>query len=171
MAVTTWVDLNVSMHESVALEFLGGSDVNNNPRIRVERGKASDPIKHWTRVCQIAFDPDDPNLVCACVEIDDAWVSHDGGRTFERRNRGLNAAAADVHGLAVVHNGARRLYATTAFGLHVSDDDGLDWHFHKLELALAIYAQYRRASGSDRRHVSHERQRLPRVAWSALSQP
>ena len=84
----TWVDLNASMHESVALEFLGGSDVNNNPRVRAERGKASDRIKHWTRVCQIAFDPDDPNLVCACVEIDDAWVSHDGGRTFERRNRG-----------------------------------------------------------------------------------
>ena len=128
----TWVDLNVSMHESVALEFLGGSDVNNNPRVRVERGKASESIKHWTRVCQIAFDPDDPNLACACVEIDDAWVSHDGGRTFERRNSGLDAAAADVHGLAVVHNGARRLFATTAFGLHVSDDDGLNWRFHKV---------------------------------------
>ena len=129
----TWVDLRVLMHESVALEFLGGSDINSNPRVSLERGKPSDHIKHWTRVCQITFDPDDPNLVCACVEIDDAWVSHDGGRTFERRNDGLHAAAADVHGMAVVNNGRRMLFAATAFGLHMSDDDGRHWKFHKLD--------------------------------------
>src|SRR5258708_29397738 len=98
------------MHESVAVEFLGGADINNNPRVRVERGKPSDPIKHWTRVCQIVFDPDDPNLVCACVEIDDAWVSRDGGRSFQRCDQGLDAAAADVPGLAVVNNGTPRLF-------------------------------------------------------------
>ena len=71
--------------------------------------------------------------MCACVEIDDAWVSHDGGRTFERRNDGLHAAAADVHGMAVVNNGRRMLFAATAFGLHMSDDDGRHWKFHKLD--------------------------------------
>jgi photosystem II stability/assembly factor-like uncharacterized protein len=128
----SWTDLQVPMHPSVALEFLGGADANNNPRVRVERGKADDPIQHWTRVCQITFDPDDPNLVCACVEIDDAWVSHDGGRTFNRQNAGLDGAAADVHGMAIVRNGKRRLFAATAFGLHTSDDDGQHWTFNKL---------------------------------------
>jgi photosystem II stability/assembly factor-like uncharacterized protein len=128
----SWTDLKVPMHPSVALEFLGGADANNNPRVRVERGKADDPIQHWTRVCQITFDPDDPNLVCACVEIDDAWVSHDGGRTFNRQNAGLDGAAADVHGMAIVRNGKRKLFATTAFGLHTSDDDGQHWTFNKL---------------------------------------
>jgi photosystem II stability/assembly factor-like uncharacterized protein len=128
-----WRDLQVPMHESVALDFLGGTDPNGNPRVQIERGKPSDPIKHWTRVCQITFDPDDPDFVCACVEIDDAWVSHDGGTTFERCNQGLEAAAADVHGLAVVHvEGERRLFAATAFGLHVSADDGRNWQFQKL---------------------------------------
>ena len=167
----TWVDLRVPMHKSVALEFLGGTDINNNPKVRVERGKSSDPVKHWTRVCQITFDPDDPNLVCACVEIDDAWVSHDGGHTFERRNEGLHAAAADVHGMAVVNNGGRKLFATTAFGLHMSDDDGRHWTFHKLEFTLAIHPQHRRAPGSSGCDVSYEWQRLPRMARAALSQP
>ena len=130
----TWRDLDLPMYESVALEFLGGGDANGNPRVRVERGKASDPIKHWTRVCQISFDPDDPDFVCACVEIDDAWVSRDGGRSFTRSNGGLEAAAADVHGMVVVRNGkGRRLFASTAFGLHRSDDDGGHWTFHKLD--------------------------------------
>ena len=156
--------------ELVALEFLGGADINNNPRVRVERGKSLDPIKHWTRVCQITFDPGDPNLVCACVEIDDAWVSHDGGRTFERRNEGLHAAAADVHGMAAVNNGRRKLFAATAFGLHMSDDDGRHWRFHKLDSPW----QYTRSivERPDRVAViSHEWQRLPRMARAALSQP
>lgn len=132
----TWRDLGLQMHESVALEFLGGTDANNNPRVRVERGNPSGPIKHWTRVCQITFDPDDPGFVCACAEIDDAWVSYDSGRTFERRNKGLDAAAADVHGLAIVKSGSeRKLFAATAFGLHASDNDGRLWEFQKLNSA------------------------------------
>jgi photosystem II stability/assembly factor-like uncharacterized protein len=129
----TWRDLKVPMHESVALEFLPGTDPNGNPNVRLERGAAAGGTKHWTRVCQIVFDPDDPDLVCACVEIDDAWVSRDGGRTFERRNYGFEGAAADVHGLAIVRNGrGRRVFAATAFGLHSSDDDGKSWRLQKL---------------------------------------
>lgn len=83
-------------------------------------------------MCQIIWDRDDPMMVCACVEIDDAWVSTDGGRTFERRNRGL--AIADVHGMAAVREkGERKLFATTAFGLHVSLDDGQHWELRKID--------------------------------------
>ena len=33
----------------------------------------------------------------------------------------------NIHGFAVVHNGARSLYATTNAGLHVSEDNGANW--------------------------------------------
>ena len=33
----------------------------------------------------------------------------------------------DIHGFAVVHNGARSLYATTNAGLHVSENNGAKW--------------------------------------------
>jgi photosystem II stability/assembly factor-like uncharacterized protein len=124
----SWARLDVPMRESVALRFHG--DVNNNPSATVQETSPDNPNKHWTRVCQIVWDHVDPMKVYACVEIDDAWVSDDGGRTFERRNKGL--AIADVHGMAVVNNGSKRLFATTAFGLHSSDDDGRTWEFQKI---------------------------------------
>ena len=118
------------MNESVALRF-HGTDSSTNPIATVEPTSADNPIKHWTRVTQIVWDPDDPALVCASVEIDDAWVSRDGGRTFERRGEGL--AIGDVHGVAVVHDGKRTLFATTAFGLHHSADDGQNWTFQAID--------------------------------------
>ena len=46
----------------------------------------------------------------------------------------------DVHGLAVVRNGARLVYATTNMGLHVSRDDGRSWEAKP----LASPSQYTR---------------------------
>ncbi len=125
----TWASLDVPMRESVALRFHG--DSNNNPTATVEATAPENPNKHWTRVCQIVWDKGDPLKVCACVEIDDAWCSSDGGRTFERRDKGLTIG--DVHGMAIVSNGSRRLLATTAFGLHTSDNDGRDWKFQRFD--------------------------------------
>ncbi len=126
----TWTDLHVPMNESVALHF-HGTDSSSNPIATVEPTRADDPNKHWTRVTQIVWDPDDPSLVCVSVEIDDAWISRDGGRTFERRGEGL--AIADVHGVVVVNNGKRTVFASTAFGLHHSDDDGVHWTFQAID--------------------------------------
>ena len=97
----------------------GGEDPNTRSK------KKPSKVKHWTRVTQIVFDTQDPNLVWACVEIDDAWRSRDAGKTWTRTSEGLEHD--DVHGLAVIHNGGRRLFATTAGGLHLSRDAGSTW--------------------------------------------
>ena len=114
--------------ESVALRF-GSKDSNNNGTIIAPTSR-HDPVKHWTRVCQIVWDYDDPEMVCACVEIDDAGVGGDGGRSFRRSDDGI--ALGDVRGMAIVRNGARTLYATTAFGLHASTDDGATWRLQHI---------------------------------------
>ena len=76
-----------------------------------------------SRITQIVFDPLDPNLVWASVEIDAIWRSRDRGRTWTRINKGL--PSDDIHGIAVVHrNNSRRLFAATNRGLHASEDDG-----------------------------------------------
>ncbi|MBV9579706.1 MAG: hypothetical protein JO057_14045, partial [Chloroflexi bacterium] len=51
------------------------------------------------RVTQIVFDPEDPDLVWAGVELDGVWRSQDAGRTFEKHVQGLDTE--DIHGLAV----------------------------------------------------------------------
>jgi photosystem II stability/assembly factor-like uncharacterized protein len=78
------------------------------------------------RVTQIVFDPQDPQFVCASIEIDGIWRSRDGGKSFERCAEGM--VSEDGHGISIVRrNGARILYATTNQGLHVSHDDGASW--------------------------------------------
>jgi photosystem II stability/assembly factor-like uncharacterized protein len=126
----TWRDLNAAMSESVALRF-GSKDSNNNPTATIAPTSPDDPVKHWTRVCQIVWDYNDPEIVCACVEIDDAWISSDGGRSFRRSSNGI--ALGDVHGMAIVRNGVRTLYAATAFGLHASTDDGATWRLQQID--------------------------------------
>lgn len=125
----TWVDTQAAMRESVALRFHGG-DGNNAVKVTTEPTSPDDPVKQWTRVCQIVFDPHDPDFVLACVEIDDAWVSRDAGRSWTRSNEGLRLG--DVHGVAISHHDGRVLFATTAAGLQISRDDGKSWQFQEL---------------------------------------
>ncbi len=83
------------------------------------------------RVTKIQFDPDDPDLVWAGLEIGGVWRSTDGGKTFTSASQGL--VSEDIHDINVVRNGARLVYATTNMGLHVSRDDGKSWEMKPLD--------------------------------------
>lgn len=115
----SWRNLNVAMKPYA----LTGYYLGDNPF--PEGDPAAYGRKHWTRVTQIVFDSADASVVWAGVEIDGAWRSLDGGSRWERRSDGM--ASQDIHGFAVVHNGARIVFATTDAGLHVSRDDGSSW--------------------------------------------
>lgn len=82
--------------------------------------------KNQSRFTQILFDPADPRLVWAGVELDSAWRSTDGGVTWRKVQTGMDTE--DIHGLAVSHESGRRVFAATDLGLYLSDDDGESWH-------------------------------------------
>ncbi|HEX9648898.1 MAG TPA: YCF48-related protein [Alphaproteobacteria bacterium] len=86
---------------------------------------------HSPRVTQIVFDPLDDQTLWAGVEIGGVWKSTDEGETWRPCNAGL--VSEDIHGLAVIANGGRKLFATTNKGLHVSTDDGATWHHQTLD--------------------------------------
>jgi photosystem II stability/assembly factor-like uncharacterized protein len=86
---------------------------------------------HKPRVTQILFDPLEKDTVWAGVEIGGVWRSTDGGDSWSPRNDGL--ISEDIHGLAVVGRGGRKLFATTNKGLHVSTDDGATWRQQVLD--------------------------------------
>lgn len=84
------------------------------------------------RVTQVLFDPDEAGVLWAGAEIDGVYRSADGGETWERRSSGL--ISDDIHGLAVVQaDGARRIFAATNKGLHVSEDEGRSWRLQLLD--------------------------------------
>lgn len=84
------------------------------------------------RVTQVLFDPFEPGVLWAGAEIDGVYRSGDGGATWERRSAGL--VSDDIHGLVVVRDGgARRIFAATNKGLHVSEDEGRSWAFQELD--------------------------------------
>jgi photosystem II stability/assembly factor-like uncharacterized protein len=115
----TWTAIATGMKPFIASGFFQGEDPN------APSAKKPSKVRHWTRVTQIAFDTADPNLAWAGVEIDGAWTSRDAGKTWARTSNGLKHE--DVHGLAVMRNGGRLVFATTADGLHISRDDGSTW--------------------------------------------
>lgn len=82
------------------------------------------------RVTQILFDPVDANVMWAGVEIDGVHRSEDRGRSWKKVGSGL--LSDDIHGVAVVRNGGKLVYATTNKGLHVSRDEGQTWQFQEL---------------------------------------
>ncbi len=83
------------------------------------------------RVTQVLFDPADAATIWVGVEIDGVHRSTDGGESWRKVCNGLESE--DIHGLALVENGARTLFATTNKGLHVSQDDGDIWHHRRLD--------------------------------------
>jgi photosystem II stability/assembly factor-like uncharacterized protein len=109
----TWRNLNVPMKPFTNVGFEGAVTADTSQ------------VKHWTRVTQILFDPEDRSTVWAGVEIDSLWRSTDGGQHWERVTQGL--ANDDIHGLAVTYHGKRKLFATTYGGLHTSIDGGASW--------------------------------------------
>ncbi|MCZ6888540.1 MAG: hypothetical protein O7H39_08595 [Gammaproteobacteria bacterium] len=84
------------------------------------------------RVTRIRFDPFDENTLWVSVEIDAVHRSNDGGETWEKLDSGFKFP--DIHDIAVVDDhGARKLLASTAVGLYSSNDDGMNWDWHKLD--------------------------------------
>lgn len=121
----SWSNLHVPMKPFVSTGFF------EDPKSIAAKAKVNRPAaRHWTRVTHILFDTQDPLLVWAGVEIDGAWLSRDGGRTFARNATGL--VSDDVHGFAVSINGSRTVFAATNAGLHTSADDGENWMFQKI---------------------------------------
>jgi photosystem II stability/assembly factor-like uncharacterized protein len=109
-----WRRLDAGMKPYASLGFQGG----------VAAGAA---VKHWTRVTQILFDPEDRSAAWAGVEIDGAWRSSDGGEHWERVSQGF--VTEDIHGFGMAR---RVLFATTDSGLHESRDGGASWTFRRI---------------------------------------
>jgi photosystem II stability/assembly factor-like uncharacterized protein len=86
-----------------------------------------------TRVTQILFDPIDPRLAWATVEIGGIFRSNDGGDTWESCCNGL--VSRDVHGILAIRdgNGHPVVFATTNMGFHRSDDQGASWNLQQLD--------------------------------------
>ena len=84
-----------------------------------------------SRFTQILFDPADKKLGWAGVELDTVWRTTDGGAIWHKAGQGL--ASQDIHGLGVMNNGGRRVFASTDRGLHISDDDGESWELRPLD--------------------------------------
>jgi photosystem II stability/assembly factor-like uncharacterized protein len=92
----------------------------------------SDINRGPTRVTQILFDPVARDTVWASVEIGGMYRSTDRGRTWVLLDKGL--VSADMHGVAVVPDGAgRTVFVTTNAGLHRSDDGGESWKWQQLD--------------------------------------
>ena len=122
----SWKNLHVGMKPYLNTGFYAGEQAAN------PTSQGEFDVKHWTRVTGILFDTKDPNLVYAGVEIDGAWRSTDGGKTFVRANDGFKTA--DIHGYGVIEkDGEPILFATTNEGLYRSTDHGLSWEMLPLE--------------------------------------
>ena len=121
----SWQKIETAMKRFTTSGFYG----SDRPGFADNGGR--DGVKHWTRVTQIALDDDDPNLAWAGVEIDGAWPSRDGGKSFARITDGLETD--DIHGFAVTRSGGRTLFATTNAGLHLSRDAGQSWRLSRID--------------------------------------
>jgi photosystem II stability/assembly factor-like uncharacterized protein len=86
-----------------------------------------------TRFTQILFDPIEPGMMWATVEIGGIFQSSDYGSTWNEVSNGL--ISIDVHGICITQmpNGIKIIYATTNQGLHRSIDNGANWEFVLLD--------------------------------------
>lgn len=76
-------------------------------------------------VTGLVVNPDDHRMVWAGVEIDGVFRSTDGGDTWTHLKTGLYDP--DIHALAIAATQPRRLYASTACEMFVSDNLGDTW--------------------------------------------
>ena len=73
-------------------------------------------------VTSIVVDPDDHRIVWAGVEIDGVFRSVDGGDTWTQQKTGLYDP--DIHALAIAATQPKRLYASTAREVFISNNLG-----------------------------------------------
>jgi photosystem II stability/assembly factor-like uncharacterized protein len=85
------------------------------------------------RVTRIRFDPLDSDTIWVSVEIDAVHRSRDGGQSWAKLANGFRFP--DIHDIAIVDQGGRKLLAATAVGLYSSRDDGETWVWQKLDSA------------------------------------
>jgi photosystem II stability/assembly factor-like uncharacterized protein len=78
-----------------------------------------------TFVTSVVVDPDDHRIVWAAVEIDGVFRSLDGGNTWKHLETGLYDP--DIHALAIAATLPKRVYASTAREMFVSDNVGESW--------------------------------------------
>lgn len=76
-------------------------------------------------VTSIVVDPDDHRMIWAGVEIDGVFRSLDGGDTWTHLKTGLYDP--DIHALAIARTQPKRVYASTAREMFVSDNLGDTW--------------------------------------------
>jgi photosystem II stability/assembly factor-like uncharacterized protein len=77
-------------------------------------------------VTALVVDPDDHRRVWAGVEIDGVFRSLDGGDTWTHLKTGLYDP--DIHAVMIAQTQPKRLYASTAREVFVSDNLGDTWH-------------------------------------------
>jgi photosystem II stability/assembly factor-like uncharacterized protein len=76
-------------------------------------------------VTSLVVDPEDHRTVWAGVEIDGVFRSRDGGDTWTHLETGL--WDPDIHAIALAPTSPKRLYASTAREMFVSDNLGDSW--------------------------------------------
>jgi photosystem II stability/assembly factor-like uncharacterized protein len=76
-------------------------------------------------VTGVVVDPDDHRIVWAAVEIDGVFRSLDGRDTWTHLEAGLDDP--DIHALAIAATRPKRVYASTARDMFVSDNLGDSW--------------------------------------------
>jgi photosystem II stability/assembly factor-like uncharacterized protein len=76
-------------------------------------------------VTSVIVDPDDHRIVWAGVEIDGVFRSFDGGDTWTHLDGGLDDP--DIHSMAIAATTPKRLYASTAREVFISDNLGETW--------------------------------------------
>ena len=121
------------------------------------------------RFTQIVLDPHDAKLGWAGVELDYVWHTTDGGLSWRKITNGLTSG--DIHGLAVVNEGRRRVLASTDRGLHISDDDGETWRLVSTRFSVKLYPCSRAERRQRRRYICHQRRWSSRILGTPLPQP
>lgn len=76
-------------------------------------------------VTGVVVDPDDHRIVWAAVEIDGVFRSMDGGDTWTHLETGLYDP--DIHAMTIAATQPKRVYASTARDMFVSDNLGDTW--------------------------------------------
>ena len=85
----------------------------------------------------LVVDPDDHRMVWAGVEIDGVFRSRDGGNSWTHLDRETGLYDPDIHAVALAATQPKRLYASTAREVFISDNLGETWEpcFHAVTTA------------------------------------